>query len=76
MKKSKKKFIMFAILSVLLMANMKNVNAGQVQKNDKSVAIEELGGYLSGVDCQKNDKVEISQFLMWKIQKTKVLYFL
>ena len=42
MKKSKKKFIMFAILSVLLMANMKNVNAGQVQKNDKSVAIEEL----------------------------------
>lgn len=57
MKKSKKKFIMFAILSVLLMANMKNVNAGQVQKNDKSVAIEELGGYLSGVDCQKNDKV-------------------
>ncbi len=57
-KKSKKKFIMFAILSVLLMANMKNVNAGQVQKNDKSVAIEELGGYLSGVDCQKNDKVE------------------
>ena len=28
MKKSKKKFIMFAILSVLLMANMKNVNAG------------------------------------------------
>ena len=34
MKKSKKKFIMFAILSVLLMANMKNVNAGQVQKND------------------------------------------
>ena len=59
MKKSKKKFIMFVILSVLLMANMKNVNAGQVQKNDKSVAIEELGGYL-----------------MWKIQKTKVLYFL
>ena len=45
MKKSKKKFIMFAILSVLLMANMKNVNAGQVQKNDKSVAIEELGCY-------------------------------
>ena len=31
---------------------MKNVNAGQVQ-NDKSVAIEELGGYLSGVDCQR-----------------------
>ncbi len=76
MKKSKKKFIMFAILSVLLMANMKNVNAGQVQKNDKSVAIEELGGYLSGVDCQKNDKVEISQsFRCEKIQKTKVSIF-
>ena len=76
MKKSKEKFIMFAILSVLLMANMKNVNAGQVQKNDKSVAIEELGGYLSGVDCQKNDKVEISQSFNVENSKTKVLYFL
>ena len=73
MKKSKKKFIMFAILSVLLMANMKNVNAGQVQKNDKSVAIEELGGYLSGVDCQKNDKVEISQ--SFNVEKQKFYIF-
>ena len=48
MKKNKKKFIMFAILSVLLMANMKNVNAGQVQKNDKSVAIEELTAAIDG----------------------------
>ena len=75
MKKSKKKFIMFAILSVLLMANMKNVNAGQVQKNDKSVAIEELGGYLSGVDCQKNDKVEISQSFNVENSKNKSSIF-